>query len=105
MSCTPLSDPNGSLAKVQARLELGDVEFINENDRNIVVGYNRDDCVSTWRLRDWLETQRNTLIASGIDVPRPPAAEGAPTEAISDWLEKINALIVRLTADVSPKRG
>ena len=83
---------NRALAKVQACLELGDVEFINENDRNVVVGYNRDDCVSTWRLRDWLETQRDVLIASGIAVPRPAAAQGAPSEALGDWLEKINAL-------------
>jgi predicted RecB family nuclease len=70
---TPLSYANSALANVQACLELGDIEFINENDRNVVVGYNRDDCVSTWRLRDWLETQRDALIASGIAVPRPAA--------------------------------
>ena len=97
---TPLSDANIALAKVQACLELGDVEFINENDRNVVAGYNRDDCVSTWRLRDWLETQRDVLIASGIAVPRPADTQGAPSEALGDWLEKINALIERLTGDV-----
>ena len=89
-----------ALAKVQACLELGDLEFIDENDRDVVVGYNRDDCVSTWRLRDWLETQRAALIASGTAVPRPAAPEGAPSEALGDWQEKINALIERLTADV-----
>jgi predicted RecB family nuclease len=48
---TPLSDANIALAKVQAcHLELGDVEFINENDRNVVVGYNRDDCDATARV-------------------------------------------------------
>jgi hypothetical protein len=33
-------------------------------------------------------------------VPRPVATEGAPSEALGDWLEKINALIERLTGDV-----
>jgi uncharacterized protein len=98
---TPLSDANMALAKVQACLELGDVEFINEDDRNAVAGYNRDDCISTWRLRDWLEVQRADLISSGVAVPRPSATEGAPSEALGDWLEKINALIERLTADVA----
>ena len=63
-------------------------------------GYNRDDCVSTWRLRDWLEARRDSLIASGIAVPRPAATEGAPSEALGDWLERSMRLIERLTADV-----
>jgi hypothetical protein len=64
---TPLSDANMALAKVQACLELGDIEFINENDRNAVAGDNRDDCdcVSTWRLRNWLETRWAELIETG----------------------------------------
>jgi uncharacterized protein len=35
----------------------------------------------------------------GIDVPRPHPGNSAPTEKITDWLTKINALIERLTAD------
>jgi predicted RecB family nuclease len=97
---TPLSDANMALAKVQACLELGDIGFINEDDRNAVAGYNKDDCVSTWRLRDWLESRRTNLINAGTDVPRPAASEGAPSEGLTDWLQKINALIERLTHDV-----
>jgi hypothetical protein len=97
---TTLSDANVALAKVQACLELGDIEFINEDDRRVVAGYNRDDCVSTWRLRDWLEARRADLVASGTAVSRPGAPEGAPTEALGDWQERINALIDRLTSDV-----
>jgi hypothetical protein len=62
---TSLSDANMALAKVQACLELGDIEFINENDRNAVAGDNRDDCVSTWRLPNWLETRWAELIETG----------------------------------------
>jgi hypothetical protein len=54
-----------ALAKVQACLEVGDIEFINENNRNAVAGDNRDDCVSTWRLRNWLETRWAELIQTG----------------------------------------
>jgi uncharacterized protein len=66
--------------------ELGDIEFINEDDRNAVAGYNRDDCVSTWRLRDWLETRRAELIETGTVVPRPGTSEGVPSEALGEWL-------------------
>ncbi|MFS2151998.1 TM0106 family RecB-like putative nuclease [Rhizobium sp. Rhizsp42] len=97
---TNLSDANMALAKVQACLELGDLEFIDDADRTVVAGYNRDDCVSTWQLRDWLETRRDALVAAGTDVPRPKAPEGAPSEKLSEWQEKINALIDQLTGDV-----
>ncbi|WCA60513.1 TM0106 family RecB-like putative nuclease [Agrobacterium tumefaciens] len=97
---TKLSDANMALAKVQACLELGDLEFIDDADRTVVAGYNMDDCVSTWQLRDWLETRRDELIAAGTDVPRPEAPEGAPSEKLSEWQEKINALIAELTGDV-----
>ncbi|GAA5627747.1 hypothetical protein Brsp05_03040 [Brucella sp. NBRC 12953] len=99
---TKLSDANMALAKVQACLELGDLEFIDDADRTVVAGYNRDDCVSTWRLRDWLETRRDEMVGAGTDVPRPEAPEGAPSEKLSEWQEKINALIDQLTGDVPP---
>ena len=35
---------------------------LDEQDRAAVQGYNRDDCVSTWRLRDWLEQRRAGLL-------------------------------------------
>jgi predicted RecB family nuclease len=97
---TALSDANMALTKIQSCLELGDIEFINGNDRDVVTGYNRDDCVSTRDLRDWLETRRTDLIASGTAVPRPGAPEGAPSEATSEWLAKIIRLIERLSHDV-----
>ncbi len=33
--------------------------------------YNRDDCISTWLLRDWLEDRRREAIARGWAMPRP----------------------------------
>ena len=97
---TALSDANKALAKVQACLELGDLEFIDEADRSVVAGYNRDDCISTWKLRDWLEARRAELIEAATAVPRPEAPDGAPSETLGEWQEKINALIEGLTGDV-----
>ena len=59
-----LPDANSALAKVQAGLELGDLDFIGGEDRAVVEGYNRDDCLSTAALRDWLEAQRTQLISA-----------------------------------------
>lgn len=95
-----LPDANLALAKVQAGLELGDLELIGVAERSLVAGYNRDDCVSTAALRDWLEAQRAILVAQGTPVERPAAQEGEAGEAVSTWLERVNALIAQLTPDV-----
>lgn len=43
--------------------------------------YNRDDCVSTRQLRDWLEERRAQAIAAGMSIPRPVLAAAAPDSA------------------------
>lgn len=44
----------------------------------IIADYNRDDCVSTWRLREWLEQLRIEFEAKlGTSIPRPELKSGA----------------------------
>jgi len=97
---TPLPEANKALAKIQAGLELGDLDLIDDEARVTVARYNQDDCRSTHALRDWLEAQRAAVIAQGVSVPRPTPPEAAPGEALTDWQLKIAELIARLTADV-----
>jgi uncharacterized protein len=95
-----LRNANQALAKVQAFLELGDARDIGADERNVVETYNRDDCRSTWRLRDWLETVRASAIADGANIARPALSDAEPSEALSDWQLKIEALVERLTSTV-----
>jgi hypothetical protein len=95
-----LKDANLALAKIQAALELGDLELMADNDRSLVAGYNRDDCLSTAALRDWLELQRAGLIARGTQIDRPETEAGDPSEAINEWQARVNDLVERLTRDV-----
>ena len=96
----PLSDAGRSMVKVQACLELGDLGGITPEDRGVVEVYNRDDCISACKLRDWLEEQRSALIAKGNDIARPIPGSGEASEAISELQQKIDALMTRLTHDV-----
>jgi uncharacterized protein len=98
---TTLSDANVALANLQANLELDHIPSITAETKATVLAYNRDDCNSAKGLRDWLEQLRAALVAKGIVVPRPKAGDGAPNEKITDWLIKINALIEKLTRDIS----
>src|SRR3954471_9147949 len=54
----PLVDVGATMARVQACLELDDLEGIADADRSIVEAYNRDDCLSAAGLRTWLEKVR-----------------------------------------------
>lgn len=87
---------NHALAKVQACLELDDAATISDEDRGVVTAYNQDDCVSTLRLRDWLESRRSELVASGTDVPRPEPVDGAAPESVAAWLALITPVMDRL---------
>jgi uncharacterized protein len=96
----PLTEANKALVKVQACLELGNLEDIKDENRTIVQGYNRDDCLSTWLLRDWLEALRSELVDAGAVIERPLPKSGDASQDLTDWQQKIAALIHRLTDDV-----
>ena len=95
-----LPDVSAVLAKVQASLELGDFEGIGEEERTAVADYNRDDCLSAWRLRDWLEGIRSELVAAGTAIERPAPESADAGENLTAWHQKIAILIERLTQDV-----
>src|SRR5258706_4719949 len=81
---TSLSAANQALSKVQALLELGDAADIADDERRVVEAYNRDDCQSTWRLRDWLETQRASALSDRAALARPALSDAAPSEGLSE---------------------
>jgi predicted RecB family nuclease len=81
-------------------LARGDVDAIKEKVRATVEGYNRDDCVSTLRLRDWLEELRRVEVEKGHTIPRPDPKPSEPSEALSEQQQRIEALRAQLLACV-----
>ncbi len=100
----PMDEANLALARLQADLELGDHDQISEKLKAEVQAYNKDDCLATLHLRDWLETIRNDAIEAGDSIHRPEPGEAAPSDNLSAWIERVNALMVRLTHDL-PENG
>lgn len=70
-----LLDANRCLRVMEQALELHAPDTVPPEVREAVEGYNMDDCVSTLRLRNWLEKIRADYIANGNDVPRPKPTE------------------------------
>jgi predicted RecB family nuclease len=91
-----LREASRSLRAIEAALELGDGDALDATARELVEAYNRDDCVATWRLRDWLEARRSELVDQGVEIARPPERVGEPPEELSERLQRIRALAERL---------
>lgn len=92
----PLREANGALTSLQAAIELDDVNSISQGEKDIVSQYNRDDCLSTMSLRDWLEYQRETLIAGGSEIQRPSVSDGTASADISEQQTRVAALTEKL---------
>ena len=95
-----LSKANSALYGVSAPLELGDPGAIREEHKEVVEGYNRDDCASTLHLRDWLEGIRQDLIDRGAVIERPQPEDGQAAEELTERQKMIRALGERLAGDV-----
>lgn len=97
----PLRQASLSLRAMEAALELGRHEDIDESVCEAIERYNRDDCLSTLALRTWLDALREQAIAHGEDIPRPVHdATGEAGPDLDARLRRIAELKARLTADV-----
>ena len=98
---TPLHQSRTAMRYVEHRLELGwgDDEFPN-SVREVMEGYNREDCLSAAGLRDWLEGERRKLVESGTAVPRPPEKSGDPSEKLQEKLDRAASLTQRLCKQI-----
>jgi predicted RecB family nuclease len=101
----PLDAANRNLALMAFALESGHPDSVPISVRRVVEGYNRDDCVSTLRLRDWLERLRADLVAAGTEVPRRVLEEGSAPEAVSERARRVDELRKRLLAKLPELRS
>jgi uncharacterized protein len=69
---------------VESAIASGDLDAGLDGHRRIVEDYNREDCESAQRLRDWLERLRAGLGADAAALPRPAVGIGEASEEISD---------------------
>jgi uncharacterized protein len=98
-----LREANHALAWFEAWLESGGKHGKGDEFLEKIEYYNRDDCLSTLRLRDWLEELREELAtATGAPVPRPAQASPEPSEGVSEQNERVARLEAELVRGVSP---
>ena len=95
-----LRDAGSSIVNFELWLDGGRVD---QSLLDMIELYNKDDCLSNWRLRDWLEQQRAVVARTrGGMVPRPAPKEDAAPRAVGERQAAIDALVERLIADLPP---
>lgn len=99
-----LRDAAAHLRRFEHALELGTVDTVPSAVRDVVREYNRDDCLSTAALRDWLERLRADLVAAGEPIARPEPEARVPSETLDEQQQRVHALLSRLMQDVRDDR-
>jgi uncharacterized protein len=85
-----------SVVEYEAWLSDGDPAHLDA-----LGAYNRDDCLATLGLRDWLEARRAEAIAEGWHLPRPAIEPGEPPEALAAAQAATAARVERLREGLS----
>src|SRR5262249_4416770 len=93
-----LADARRQRDAVELAIELGSTGEIEPDARAAVEGYNRDDCLSALRLRDWLEGLRAAQLAKGVAIPRPEVRSGEPSDDVDERARRVEELRRRLLA-------
>jgi uncharacterized protein len=102
----PVTEAGFSVVAFETWLKSGDPTILEG-----IAAYNRDDCVSTWLLRAWLEERRAEAVRRWPEHAwvRPVGEEPAPSAALSDWIrevdERVHALTDGLDADDESPEG
>jgi predicted RecB family nuclease len=99
-----LLDANRCLRVMEQALELNAAETVPSDVRQAVERYNRDDCVSTLRLRDWLEVLRADHIARGNEIPRPKPPE-SKVQLLTEREERVAVLRTKLLTGLPETRA
>jgi predicted RecB family nuclease len=103
---TSLDASRAAMRYIEHHLELGwKGEAPRDDMREVMEGYNREDCESTAALRNWLEAERAKLIAAGEKIARPVAGDPEAPEELSERQKRVAELVQRLTKDLPVERA
>ena len=95
-----LRDASAARRRLAAALELNDPEKITDEDRFLIEEYNRDDCLATEGLHQWLEGIFQEQKSSGAELSRPELKSGDPNETVDEKDEYARKLYESLLSDL-----
>lgn len=84
---------------LESLLAFGNSDSATPDVLKCIEEYNRDDCLSALRLRDWLEGRRQELeLKLGKSIPRPEVKSGEPGENLAEQIDQVTVVFRLLTA-------
>lgn len=93
-----LREASKSLRAVERLIELGGTITLPAEGIDAVETYNRDDCLSTLSLRDWLEEKRGDVESKlGVSISRPVLEAGDPSDEAVERKKELQELFDGLT--------
>lgn len=95
-----LKNVHEPLLAVEQALDADSPGAITPEIRDVVQGYNEDDCRSTEALRDWLESLRLQWAAEGVAVPRPIEKAAEPEQQKAEVQQQAEAIRDRVLASL-----
>lgn len=100
-----LREASMALRTMERILELRGSGEVPDAALEAVKAYNRDDCLSTLALRDWLEKLRVGLLDAGHELTRPEQVSGEANAEMNEKQGLLLALFNRLMEGVSFELG
>ncbi|QEG24776.1 TM0106 family RecB-like putative nuclease [Mariniblastus fucicola] len=95
-----LEEASKALREVERLIELNMTDEIRDHHKEVVENYNKDDCLSTLVLRDWLETLRSELAGTGVDLPRPPLGDREAKDSVKEMSAEAARVFDLLAFDI-----
>lgn len=95
----PVTDAGFSVVAFEGWLKTRDPAVLQG-----IADYNRDDCVSTWLLRDWLEDRRAEAVLAWPEIEwvRPTAPATEANKTVTEWLAAVAERVEGLTGSLAP---
>ncbi|MCG7856683.1 TM0106 family RecB-like putative nuclease [Flavihumibacter sediminis] len=100
-----LRDASLQLRAFEQLLESGNTDSLPTEMTEAIELYNKEDCQSTWSLRQWLEKLRTKLVNDGNIISRPELKTGEASEGLTAYQESIKELVDQLTTGVDIEKA
>ncbi|HSO29473.1 MAG TPA: TM0106 family RecB-like putative nuclease, partial [Candidatus Sulfomarinibacteraceae bacterium] len=90
----PVTEAGFSVVEFERWMKTGEASILDG-----IADYNRDDCISTWMLRSWLEERRAEALERwpDLDWNRPIPEAGDPSEGVAEWAAQVAMRVAALT--------
>ncbi len=79
-----LQEASEARRKLGAVLNLKMLDRITDDDKQIVEVYNKDDCLATLKLHQWLESICQEQVGLGAELTRPELKTGDASETVDE---------------------